>query len=169
MKSQQVDRYTSAQSIGRTGWFGPHASEGYTLCLCLTFLEHRIDSETGNQTDWLINSEYQNQAKPSWRDRMKDRCKYWGRDGDEKKGEGKRERQESENRWVTEGQQLAKLTHIVCTVYIRLVDARQTGVTQLWFVSTFVCGYISMFMVMLLRASLCVSCLCFVCEIQRQG
>lgn len=39
----------SAQSIGRTGWFGLHASEGYTLCLCSTFLSHRRDSETGNQ------------------------------------------------------------------------------------------------------------------------
>lgn len=88
--------------------------------------------------------------------------------GTRRKGK-EEERQESEDRWMTEGQQLAKLTHIVCTVYIRLVDARQTGVAHLWFMSTVVCGYISMFVFMLLRASSCVCCLCFVCEIQRQS
>lgn len=83
------------------------ASKDYTLYLRVAFLNHRIDSDIGNNTDWSINSDCQTKAKPSWSDRT--------RSGSRSGGEEDREDRKQK------GEQLATITH----KDIRLVDAGQ--------------------------------------------
>lgn len=74
------------------------------------FIWHSSLTEEDSEAGWLINSEYKNQAWPSWRDTTRDGGQTLS--GEKRNKEGDRKVRIDRRKTETERGQLADLTHI---------------------------------------------------------